>query len=151
MKQRFFLCPLKCYANVVRLLYLNSQLCLSNTNRQTRKCGIRNRPRPETRAQVLFSDHIQKMTGETRETLKEMRQETNPRVKPNKYSNTLSSIIKKEKANMSSTLAKNSNMIGNALFLLLFCYTVCYSSGFPKLPTLQLIVFEVNYYSPFSA
>ena len=46
-------------------------------------------------------------------------------------------------ANMSSTLAKNSNIIGNALFLLLFCYTVCYSSGFPKLPTLQLIVFEV--------
>ena len=65
-------------------------------------------------------------------------------MKPNKYSNTLSSIIKKEKANMSSTLAKNSNIIGNALFLLLFCYTVCYSSGFPKLPTLQLIVFEVN-------
>ena len=46
---------------------------------------------------------------------------------------------------MASTLAKNSNIIGNVLFLLLFCYTICYSSGFPKLPTLQLIMFEVNY------
>jgi len=44
---------------------------------------------------------------------------------------------------MASTLAKNTNIIGNVLFLLLFCYTICYSSGFPKLPTLQLIVFEV--------